>query len=89
MFIGSAGAIGSLVIWVVKRLINILGEEMKATREAFTEALEKLRKHDAIERAEDRDNFAKTLRTILRIQSGTPVESTADHPAATGNRDGG
>ena len=78
MSIGTA--IGGLIVWVVKRLINILASEMHNSREEFANTLNKLREADTIERhkdrqkdiserAKDRLEFARTLRTILGIQN--------------------
>mgnify|MGYP003131362475 CR=1 FL=1 len=78
MSIGTA--IGGLVVWVVKRLINILASEMHESRQAFTDTLNSLREADTAERhkdrqkditerAKDRLEFARTLRTILEIRN--------------------
>ena len=73
-------AIGGLIVWLVKRLVNILASEMDATRVAFTDTLTSLREadsderakdrhKDAEERAKDRLEFAHTLRTILLVKT--------------------
>jgi hypothetical protein len=60
--------VAGLVVWVVKRLINILASEMQATRQAFTVSLDKMREHDALERGKDRETYSETLREILAAQ---------------------
>jgi hypothetical protein len=65
--LGVGTGVASLVIWIVKRLINILASEMTATREAFTVSLDRMVKHDAQERAKDRQIYSDTLREILAV----------------------
>jgi len=65
VLLATGTGVAGLVVWVVKRLINILASEMQATREAFTVSLDKMRAHDAEERGRDRQVFGDTLREIL------------------------